>query len=70
MALSRYKLTAALRLRLASQMLTEAAVDTLTDSTPEDSRQLAEARALINRVARRLEFRAHDDMDQEESDGS
>jgi len=63
-------MTAALRLRLAAQMTQEAAVDTLTGSDPEDSRQLAEARALISRVARRLEFRAHLQMDQEETDAN
>lgn len=63
MKTSRYKLTAALRLRLASQITQEAAVDTLTDYAQEDRRQLKEARDLISRVARRLEFRAHADME-------
>lgn len=65
---SRYKIAAAERLRLAVRLVQEAADDTLADSTPEDARELAQARTLINHVARRLDFRAHADQDKEESD--
>lgn len=60
---ARYKIMAAERMRLAMHLLTEAEQDNLMEPTKEDRQDLAKARALIMRVARRVDFRAHEDMD-------